>query len=93
MWFADKENEPIDDEIRSVLEEMAAVKASDDKYETMVKNLETLCRAKSHARETKLDPNTILAVGANVVGIAMILSFEKVNVLGSKALGFVFRGK
>ena len=41
----------------------------------------------------KLDPNTIAIIAANLLGIGLILSYEKLHVVTTKALGFVIKGR
>lgn len=41
----------------------------------------------------KISPDTIAIIAGNLLGIALILSYEKLNVITSKALGFVLRGR
>lgn len=79
----------IEAEIDAVIEEMAVEHADTDKYSTMAENLEKLCRAKSYEKNFILDKNTILTVVGTTLTVALILNFEKADVLTSKALGFV----
>ena len=37
--------------------------------------------------------DTLLTVGANIIGILLIIKHENVNVITSKALGFVIKAK
>lgn len=41
----------------------------------------------------KVSPDTIAIIAGNLIGIGLILSFEKLNVISSKALGFVLKGR
>ena len=40
-----------------------------------------------------ITPDTILVVGGNLVGILLILNFEKFDIVRSKALSFVLKGR
>ena len=40
-----------------------------------------------------LTPDTILIAVTNLAGIALILNFEKLDILRSKAIGFVLKGR
>ena len=44
-------------------------------------------------RPRLIKPDTIALIAANLLGIGLILSYEKLNVITSKALGFVIRGR
>lgn len=41
----------------------------------------------------KFTPDTLLVVGGNLIGILLILNFEKMDIIRSKALGFVLKGR
>ena len=41
----------------------------------------------------KFNPDTLLTVAANLFGILLILNFEKMDIIRSKALGFVVKGR
>lgn len=40
-----------------------------------------------------VSPDTIAIIAGNLLGIALILGYEKANVITSKALGFVIKGR
>lgn len=40
-----------------------------------------------------IKPDTMALIAANLLGIVLIMNFEKANVITSKALGFVMRGR
>ncbi len=44
-------------------------------------------------RDWKISPDTLLVVGGNLLGILLILNFEKMDIVMSKALGFVLKGR
>lgn len=41
----------------------------------------------------KFTPDTLLIVGGNLAGILLILNFERLDIVRSKALGFVLKGR
>lgn len=44
-------------------------------------------------RKWKFSPDTLLVVGANLLGIVLILKHEKIDIISSKALSFVLKGR
>jgi hypothetical protein len=44
-------------------------------------------------RHWKITPDTILVVGGNLAGILLILNFEKMDIVRSKAMSFVLKGR
>lgn len=62
-----------------------------DEYGEIVERLSKLHKINQDIRPASVDPNTALAVAANLVGIFAIIKHESINVISSKALNFVFR--
>lgn len=79
--------------IANLISEMAGYDGHDEKYGEMSKNLKTLVEAraveKAAEKPNTLSADTIAIVAGNLVGIILILGFERANVITSKALGFV----
>lgn len=83
----------IDEEIIANLEKMRQCKdESSEEYNKYLRNLERLTALRKSDRR-KLSPDSCLVVAGNLIGIAMILSYEKTDFIRSKALGFVLRGR
>lgn len=66
---------------------------TEDVYTAMVDNLEKLYKAKNVVATTKIDSKTALAVAGNILGIILVLKHEELNVITSKALGFIIKGR
>ncbi len=50
-------------------------------------------REKANAAKKSVSMDTVLVVLGNLAGILLILNFEKLNVLTSKAIPFVLKGR
>lgn len=50
-------------------------------------------REKANATKKSVSVDTVLVVLGNLAGILLILNFEKLNVMTSKALPFVLKGR
>lgn len=79
----------MDDEIASLLEEMAATSATSEEYETLSSRLESLSRARNQTNGSKLDMRWLAGLGVTVLQTAMILHFEKTGVIGSKSFSLI----
>ncbi len=66
---------------------------TDDVYTAMIDNLEKLYKAKNVVESTKIDSKTALVVAGNILGIILVLKHEDLNVITSKALGFIIKGR
>lgn len=80
-------------EIDSVVLMMSKTYPQTEEYSAMAKNLETLMNAQSKQRVNEITRDTIVIVAGNLLGIALILGYEQMHVVTSKALGFVLRGR
>jgi hypothetical protein len=59
-----------------------------------IKEAIDLINQRKPAKEKKtVSPDTLAIVIGNLAGIILILGYEKANVITSKALGFVIRGR
>ena len=85
----------LEKEIDSVLKRMAETDEISGEYRVLVSYLETLYKARETTREPKkrISPDTWLIVGANLVGIILVLRFEKIDSITSKAVQFIIKGR
>lgn len=88
-FFTKKETskDMIENEKIAVLEEMAIEHSDTEKYTKMVENLDKLCDLEKNPN--RIDVNTLLTVAGSIGGILLILHYEKVDIIVSKALGFI----
>jgi hypothetical protein len=88
-----KKTDKLTEVIEALMDEMGKVKANSQEYTAMAKNLETLCSAQGKIKTPKVSLDTIITVGGSILGIVIIVGYEKLNVVASKALGFVIKGR
>ena len=89
----DSVKERIDDEILSNFGCLESIKDVDSEtYSKVLRNVERLEALRKKDRK-RLDPNSCLVVAGNLIGILLILGYEKTDFIRSKALGFVLRGR
>lgn len=74
--------------IDNVLREMDGVSADSDEYAKMVLQLDKLYTIKDR-NPNRVSADTWATIGANLAGILLIISHERVNVVTTKAIGFV----
>lgn len=72
--------------ITTLISEMASHEGDSEEYTKMVDNLETLYKLKAEDKPDRVDRNTIAIVAGNLLGILVIVGFEKSHVMTSKAL-------
>jgi hypothetical protein len=76
-----------------ILTEMKACNADSDEFKVMLKRLERVYKLKTIDGQKRVSPDVVASIAGNLAGIVLILHFEKVNVVASKALGFVMKLK
>ena len=88
---------PDSDEYSNSLKSLEKVmKLRDIKREEAFQILDTLLKAKNDDKSRGVNKeliNTLLVVFGNILGIVLILNYEKMGVVASKALGFVIKGR
>ena len=75
--------------ITDLLIELKEENKHSDDYTKLVQQLVTLYGLKENSSRKPLSPDALLAAGANLAGILLILNYEKMGVVTSKALSFV----
>lgn len=85
----------LDEAIDDLFAELKEHKATDEDYSKISSELERLYKIKTDNTDkgSRISPDALVAVLGNLVGIVAILGYERVNVVTSKALGFVLKSK
>jgi hypothetical protein len=86
-WYVRK----LEAELSRVFTRMEHYQVHDEEYAKLVNMAERLHDMLPEERKPSVSRETMLTVGANLLGILMIIRHEHVNVITSKALGFVIR--
>jgi len=87
MKAADK-NRAFDEQIKRVFEELdKIVDVKSDAYKELIATLESLVSI--NKKSLKISPETIALGVVNLAGILLVLNFERVGVVTSRALNFI----
>lgn len=78
--------------LAAAYEELDALNADSDEYAKIMDQIVKL-EELAPKKETFLKADTVALIASNLLGIGLILGFEKANVVTSKALGFVTKSK
>lgn len=77
-------------EIINILEDRVKnLDPEDDKYNAHVEQLTKLYKIKESNSPRQVDPDALISAAASILGIVLVLNFEKLNVLTSKAFGLI----
>lgn len=73
-------------------------KLTNEKYEEVMSEYKALVDLKNARKiaegkdkKKTIDPNTVISSGASLIGIAMMLNYEKTDIISTKALSMVTR--
>ena len=81
----------IEGELDRTLIHLKAETITDEEYAKTLSLVERLHKMLDKEKPASVSKDTMLTVAANLVGIILILKHEHVNVISSKALGFIMR--
>lgn len=84
------EQTAIDKAIEEAYTQLAKHTAGTDEHNAIVKQIVEFEKILAEKKKSRtISPDTMLIVGANIVGILLVLNFEKADVITSKAFGLI----
>lgn len=84
----------IDDEIARLAKELSEIQdPTDERYKKISDSLFVLCSAREKKNDRALSSETLANIFGNIVGILLVLNFERTGVITSKAISFLWKGK
>lgn len=90
-FFADKNDESLDNQIAAVLQRMDEIGVDDEDYPKMVEILDSLYSLKAKKRREPVSRNTIALICGNLAGIIVIVAYERTHANTSKGYGQLIR--
>lgn len=81
----------MDEEIERLAAQLSTISSLSDDYATILNRLSILTKARAEKNEKAISMDALVNVGANIVGILLVLNYEKLNVITSKAITMVWR--
>lgn len=94
MLSRKKDPTPLESVTLKAIEALNDHSPKSDEYGVILDRVETLHAMHSAEQANASIPaETKATIAANLIGIAMILHFERANVVTSKALGFILRAR
>lgn len=79
----------IDILINDATDRLRTIEIDTPEYESNLKYLERLCALREPKKA--IDPNTMLLVGGNILGVLIIVTYEHAHVITSKSFGLLFK--
>lgn len=87
--FKPEQPTALDDEIKSVLDEMSRKGPLSEEYPQLMKSLERLYELKTKNRRERVSRDTMFIVGGNLAGILLIAAYEQYHPMMSKGMSFI----
>jgi len=81
----------IEREIQAVEEQLERLGPADPIYAGVADNLARLYKMRDLKWHHKVDPNTVVTTVGSLAGIVLILNFERLGIISSKAMIFIKR--
>lgn len=88
-----KKINPFDQEVDNIISKLSKMDPSKPEYTAAVDNLKTLTEARSKRSARVIEPEVLVTAGVAVFQVMAIIWHEKLNVVTTKAIGFVFKPK
>lgn len=82
---------PLDITIAELLADMKGVQPESPEYDKMLSHLERLEKLKAEDRRRKISPDTMAIVVGNLVGILVIVAYERGHVMTTRARDYILK--
>ena len=82
-------NSPFDTEVDRILALMSKMDPSHDNYKLAAESLKTLCEARAKKPAFPIEPEALIAAASSLLGIVLILQYERLHVVTTRAVGFI----
>lgn len=79
----------LDEEMNRIVARMNEMDVTEEDYTALMAHLDRLVQLRKDDRSSRIDPNTLAVVGGNLLGIIIIVSYERVNVITTRALTMI----
>jgi len=87
--FQKPQTSSLNAEIERVLQYMETIDPSEGNYDDVVNSLSKLHALKVAETKKRISPDTWLTVGAHLVGIVLVLQYERTQIIPRTAMTFV----
>lgn len=83
----------LEDQIDDLHNQLDKEEVGSEQHNRLMTALERCYKIKKDQTFDRVDANTKAAIIGNLAGIALILNYERVHVISTKALGFIVKSK
>jgi len=79
----------LDEEIERLANQLGNISPVHEDYAKIADNLKVLCEAREKKNDRVISTEALLAATVNIVGILLVLNFEKMDTITSKAFSLI----
>ena len=83
----------LEDQLVDLHERLDQDEVGSEEHDRLMTALERLYKIKKDQKSDRVDGNTKAMIAGNLLGIGLIMSYERMHVISTKALGFVLKAK
>lgn len=83
----------LEESIASAYNQLESHDAGTEKYADILDKIERLEALRPKKKGLSVSGDALIAAGANIAGIMLILNYEKLGIVTSKAVGFIIKSK
>ena len=85
----DTNDQLLNEILERVMQDMKGEDPNTEKYAQMREQLTELYKIRNENRSRRVSPDTLATIGANLLGIGIIVGHERTHIVTSKALSFI----
>jgi hypothetical protein len=89
--FTKAEPSALENEIARLLKVLKAEEPNTEKYDKVADQLVKLYKLKEVDSKKRVSPDALAAAATNIAGILLVINFERVHVITTKAFGMVLK--
>lgn len=94
MRFFNRRKNPLEEEATRVVQQMSVLEPGTEEYDAKAESLKALAESKVvYPQKLKLSPDAAFTGIVSLASVLLILKHEDLNVITSKAMNFVLKGK
>ena len=93
MFINREGKSPLDDSIEVAHASLQHLDPTTKEYELVLDRISKLEKMRDAKRRPSVSPDTLVMAGANLLGILLILNYERTEIITTKALGFVSKAR
>lgn len=82
---------PLDATITEILTDMQGFNAESPEYERLLERVERLNKLKTESRFRRVSPDTLAIVLGNILGILIVVGYERGHVMTTRAKEYVLK--